>query len=289
MLKHDGQWFLDPAYAQRASRDAVTAITDAIVNGRIESFVKDKPQDMGLYGLAKPSLTLTLYAPAIDTTTEPSDSGQPEITYTLRLGSTTDLTEQQYFATWSVGDEPSPVIFTLRKSDIAPLLQSTADLRDPHLITTEAREIQAINVTRPDQAPLHLKRDIDQGFVFSEPATASAPASTNNYGVDYDTATALLEHLAQAKATSYVPDFNAPAKALATVEITPRGSALMRRFACMPPSQSKAKRKSFIWRCGKMSPWRTVSRPRLWRIFSSHAWRIATKTCWMWIRRSLRA
>ena len=227
LLKRDGDWFLDEAQTQRASSDAVDELVSAVGSARVQGFVKDKPDDMALYGLKQPRLELTMHTPAADTgdngdgdtSAEDDASGQDEVnTYTLRVGSAADMEESQFFATWSKGENASPVVFTLNKSDIEPLEKQIDDLRDPRLITTESDEIKVLRATRPDQPTLHLVRDTSEGFVFGDPKPG--------YGVDYDTATSMLERFAGTEADGYVADFDAPDQALMTVELTQRGSGL---------------------------------------------------------------
>ncbi|MFW6059059.1 MAG: DUF4340 domain-containing protein [Phycisphaeraceae bacterium] len=217
LTRADGQWYLDAERTQRADEDAVKRVVNAVKDARIEAFVADNPETLSRFGLNEPRVTCILHTPAID---EGDDSGDDTSesgrVHTLRIGQATDLSEEQFFATWSVDEDRSPVVFTLRQSTIEPLEIEADDLRDPGLVVTESREIKAVEIERPDRPALHLVRDVDEGFIFGDPNPGHA--------VDYDAATSLLDALADAEATGYRPDFSAENEPVATVRITERGS-----------------------------------------------------------------
>lgn len=211
----DGQWTIDSAPPQRASRAAIQRVVDAVQDARIEAFVADQPDSLSRFGLAEPRLTCTLRTAASPSTDETNHEAQAT-THTLRIGLPTDLRNEQFFATWSQNDQQPAVVFTLSAADIEPLEVELDELRDPRLLTTGAREIKAIKVERPNQPNLQLLRDVNQGFVFGEPDPG--------YDMDYDAATALFEALATAEATGYRTDFTPTDDPMALITVTQRGS-----------------------------------------------------------------
>lgn len=231
--KDTGRWYLDPERSQRASESAVEALTEALGEARIASFADDAPEDPGLFGLDAPHLTVTLHTPAMD------DEGEPTGTepHTLRVGSTTDLEGDERFATWSVGETPSPVVFTLRTTDLEALQPEVDDLRDPHILTTAPREINALEVERTEHATLHLVRRRDRGFDFGDPDPG--------YRADYDAVTGLLEDLAGIEAEAFDVGVEPADDPVATVRITPRGGAepeTVRFYATDEPEQYQSLR-----------------------------------------------
>src|SRR5690606_26233404 len=123
-----------------------------------------------------------------------------------------------YFATWSEGDAPSPVVFTINKSSVEDLRKPVDDLRDPRMVTTEPEEVKELKLTHAGQTTLHLVRDPDVGFTLGE--------LQPGYGVDYDTATNLIEAVTKAEATGYEANFKPDDEPTAVLTLTRRGTGL---------------------------------------------------------------
>ncbi|HEX7011001.1 MAG TPA: DUF4340 domain-containing protein, partial [Phycisphaeraceae bacterium] len=152
---------------------------------------------------------------------------QPVERYTLRIGSPTDLKEEQFFATWSVGDEVSPVIFTISKSKVESLRKSVDDLRDPRMITSEPAEVQELLAVRQGLPDLHLIRSPQQGGIIFG---GNGPG----YDVDYSAATDLIDSLAKVEAVGYVPNFKPQGEPAVKLSLTLRGTGLTERVSIYP-------------------------------------------------------
>jgi hypothetical protein len=216
--KIDGQWFIGSQATQRAGEDKVAALVDAVGTIWIDDFVSDDPEDLSLYGLDQPRLTLLLRTPA----QTGADDGEADLgvqganTLGLRVGLPTDLKEEKYFATWSPTEKPSSVVFTISKSKLESLSKSVDDLRDPRVVTSRPTEVRELVIERRGQANVHLVR----GGQALEFATEGNPG----YGLDFNAATDLLEKISELTSEIYVGDYTVSAPAAATVSLSLRGA-----------------------------------------------------------------
>lgn len=227
LVKQDGRWFLDEAGMERASASAVSELLSAVSTMRIEEFVADAPQDPGLFGLDSPRIVFTVQAPELAAEPAATQPAEPAAqTYTLRIGGPADLKNEAYFATWSTGDEPSPVVFTVPGPSVEKLTQPVDELREPRLLTADAQEVRELRVTRPDEPDLHLVRDTDRGFTFGD--------SDPGYGVDYDAATDFIANLTATEATGYRANFTPSGEPIAVAELTLRGAGLTETLRVYP-------------------------------------------------------
>jgi len=230
LTKRDGRWYLDES--QRADSDAVKSLADAVRNASIETFTADRPEDLSLYGLASPRITLSLQAPSPATgpaagsaNQENGDATQRSNMTSLRIGSATELTDEPsaYFATWTRGSDGrgEHVVFELSRSTVASLKKAPADLREPRMVTASTDEVTRLRVTRRGQTDIDLIRDGEVGFRFGEPAPG--------FAADTPTARSLIETITTAEATGYAPDFKPAGEPVATIALTHRGSGHVER------------------------------------------------------------
>ncbi len=249
--RHDGRWFLDAGLSQRAAREAVEELVGSLSWASVRKFVEDSPADLATYGLAEPRYVLSVEAaearPAdgdpdagsngsdkteedADAADESSDadaaagkdadasaSTDPPVTrYTLRIGAA-ELGGDEHYATWSVGSEPSNVVFTVGKSLLERLTGPLGDLRDPRIVTSEVSDVKELTIERPDAPPLHVQRSESQGYAFGEPSPG--------FAADYDAVRSLIETVTTAEATGYTTELPDDEPA-ARVTLVKRGSGL---------------------------------------------------------------
>lgn len=231
MRKTDTGWSFAPPHSGRASTDAVARLANAINYLCIDKFVADNPPDLSLFGLDNPTITATIHAPAVSSPSDtqpaedsPADpdhpapqaqTSAPEIQLTLQIGSPTDFKRQQYFATVSYDNSASQVVFTLPRSDVDKLAKNLDDFRDPRITIVKPTDARELTIERPDGPRIALVRGVD-GWSFADPGPG--------YRADDAEASALVESIADAKATAYHTDTLAPHQPpLATVTLTAIG------------------------------------------------------------------
>ncbi|MEX0653552.1 MAG: DUF4340 domain-containing protein [Phycisphaeraceae bacterium] len=212
LAKQDGRWHLDAEHRERAGQAAVEALVNGVRSMSIASFVADAPDRLSAYGLHEPVTTVTIRTPALG-------DAVPGRSYALRIGASADMQSQQHYATWSVDEQMSPVVFTVEQQHVDRLAVTRDELRDPGMVTTPADEVSALHVAREGQPALHLVRDPDQGYRFADDGPG--------YRVDYNTASEVVEAIAAAEATGYVSAFEAEGDAVgepaAELTLTRRG------------------------------------------------------------------
>ena len=211
MMKTPDEWLFTLPLTDRVAPKAPAAILAALKSTAMGRFVDDQPKDMAAYGLDKPSVTVTVHTTA----------AQPRVR-TLRIGTTADPAGTMYHATWSLGDEPSTVVFTITRDSRARFMAITADdLRDPRITTIKAASVAEVTLRLADQIPVQLQKTTDTGWSFLVPK--GQPALP--FKPDQDAVTALIDILATASAKYYRPATGKPEKPLAQIELAARSGA----------------------------------------------------------------
>jgi hypothetical protein len=231
LTKRDGDWYLGPR--QRASSEAVSSLADAVRNASIQQFETDQPDDLSLYGLDAPQLTVTVDNAGNDAAATQPTGAQSEQTETaendttnqtsatLKVGQPTDLSEENYFAMWRQNQAGQGVIFTISQSTLDELRKTPDDLRDPRIVNVAKKEVQRLQIDRPNHQAIDVQRDPEAGFVFGQPDPG--------FGVDYEATMDLIEQITTAEAEDYQADFDSTGEALATLKLTHRGSGNVER------------------------------------------------------------
>lgn len=223
LIKHDGRWYLNDQHTERASADEVVGLINALNAVSIQDFVADQPADPAVFGLEAPTLVVQVMAAGVD--------GEPSQPRVLRVGAPADLESQNYFATWSTAEEPSPVVFTIAGSAVQSLTKSENELRDPRVVLSSPHEVQALHVRRPNLDDLHLIRDADAGFTWG----GEAPPP---YRVDFNDANRLVQSITKLQAQDYVDGFQAAGEPAAQLTLTlPAGAT--ERVRLYPPEQGE--------------------------------------------------
>ncbi len=226
-LKAEGSWSFSPPNSGRVSQDAIKKLIEDFGRIYIQKFVTDDPQDLSLYGLAKPPLTLSIWtspaSPQSDTNAKNNhvDGAETEkekdrsMVTTLRIGGPDDFAGSSFFATLSREDEPGTAIFTISRSDKENLEQSVDDLRDPRLTPIDRGDIRELTFERRNRSTFKLLHSSD-GWKFGEP--------TPPYDVDDAEANKLIDALIEkAQAESYETNVQTGEDPIATVTVAAIG------------------------------------------------------------------
>lgn len=202
----DGNWYLGEATDQRADREAVEALVDAIRVVFITDFDADAPDSLAPFGLERPALAVTMTAPAVD--------GKPEQSWTLSVGGSADLKNQTRFATWSSSagetEAGGDVVFTITDASATALRPAIDGLRDSRITTALGQDITRLRIERANAKPIHLVQD-GATINFADPKPDYAPDRTAWRD--------LVSQVTSAQATAFRTAYEPAAEPLATVTL----------------------------------------------------------------------
>ena len=203
--KKEGDWRLAPPHAGRIATAAARTLLAAVRQLSIARFVDDEA-DLARYGLDKPEVVITVQG-----------TGPHAEPRTLRIGNAADINEHTFHATWSVGDKPSRVVFTVLKQAKAYLAPRLSDLRDPRVTPIDqATFVTELAIRRPGDPPIHLQKETSKGWSF---VVAPPPAVTPDFKPDQELVNALIEVFTAATASYIIPIERPSTAPLATVEL----------------------------------------------------------------------
>lgn len=238
LIKADGNWFLGPPQSGRADAKAIGAILSQLGAMYIDKFVADAPADLSLYGLDKPTTTLTIKIPASPAVSQPADQSAAAkmAVQSLRIGSPVDLSKEAYFATWVEGDEPGQVIFTLGKADVERFAKSADDLRDARITPLAATDVREVSLERSGLTPLKLQRG-SAGWAFAEPGPG--------FSADNDEVSKLVAAIVETKARGFIADAKPANPPLATITLSAVGRSepdVLRVYSAEKDKEGKERR-----------------------------------------------
>jgi len=217
LTKRDGEWYLGEGTDNRADRSAVADFARELGTLRIDGFIEDDA-DLGKFGLAEPREAYTV----IESRRAVSDPATDEIErprrHTLRLGNTADFAGSLRYATWSVGDEPSTLVFTVRGESASDLRMTGNDFRAPGLFAVEPAAVASVSITGEAAAPVTVLMD-GSAFAYAETGEVALPA----YGVDSQRAAEWLDTLTGLESDGFAPLPPDADEADATIELTTTG------------------------------------------------------------------
>lgn len=126
LTKSKDQWkFTKPSDAM-ADQDSIDALFTAISNAKLTSFVSEKPEDLGKYGLANPAIDFTFV----------DDTGKKS---TLLLGKKDG---NEYFAR----NTSRPSIFRVNADLYTQLAKGYSDLRDKKVLHFDSADITRVEI-----------------------------------------------------------------------------------------------------------------------------------------------
>ncbi len=131
MQRDEPAWRFTGEHAGRVKPAAINELVDAVNGSYVERFVADQPDDLAAFGLAEPTVRLTLHPRDAD--------AQPHV---LTIGQPTDLAGDNRFAMWG----GRPVVFTVPESTLDKLDATLAELRDDRLTPTARNDVNALTI-----------------------------------------------------------------------------------------------------------------------------------------------
>lgn len=195
MIKADTKWAFSSPHSGRVDTEAVKNLLNDISGIYIRDFIADQPESLSVYGLDQPQTTVTVYAPAPPTDSD-TDNEKPHgaTVRILRIGSPVDLSNEQYFASWSRFSIANPIVFTISKSSAEEFDKSVDDMRDPRITPIPRKDIREIAF---DSGVLGVFKLLysDGEWAFAEPKP--------DYRADPIESRKLVETITDAKAASY--------------------------------------------------------------------------------------
>lgn len=204
--KVEGHWTFAAPLSDRVAPRAPAAILGAIQSMSIGRFVDDKASSLASFGLDQPAIELTIQT----ATLEPRQR-------TLRIGGPADPAAQSYHASWSLGEKPSPVVFTITRDTRARILAITADdIRDPRITLIKAAGVSELKINQTNQPAVHLQRTTATGWSFA--AETDKPALP--FRPDQEAVKQLIDAIANASAKYYQPLATRPANPMAVIDIS---------------------------------------------------------------------
>ena len=138
-----GKWQITAPKPLAADQDAVSSLASTFSSLNSDRLVEEKATDLGAYGLAQPSITLTA-----------TDKNKKAID--LRLGDDTPTSNGVYAAV--TGD---PRVFIVASYNKSSLDKSLNDLRDKRLLTFDSDKLSRIELTAKKQT-IEFGRNKDQ-------------------------------------------------------------------------------------------------------------------------------
>ena len=230
MVKAAGGWSFAPPHSGRVDEDAVQELLAGMSGVSITRFIMDQPADPSVYGLDAPTTILTARTAATTglegdkaSTTRPSTAAdghgtvaqlatQPAepITQTLCLGAPVTLEHEQYFATWSRGEGPGDVVFTVSEADTQRFTKSLDDLRDPRVTRLKDSDIRELTIQRAQQPTIKLLRSVE-GWSFVQPGPG--------FEADSGVVSSLVESITQIRAQGYRPTVKVATEPTATITL----------------------------------------------------------------------
>jgi hypothetical protein len=205
LVKVKGEWQFGQPLSGRVSPKVPGAILELLRRSEVGRFVEDNPKNLAVYGLDHPTAAITVHTTAIE----------PNVR-TLRIGNAADPDGNHYHASWSLGSEPSRVVFTVTRDTRARFMAPKADdLRDPRITPFRTSGLAEATIRLADQPAVRLQRT-PSGWAFAPGADQAAPA----FKPDQDAVGQLFDAVTTAGARFYHPHTTQGDKPLAVVEIT---------------------------------------------------------------------
>ncbi|MEZ6191708.1 MAG: DUF4340 domain-containing protein [Phycisphaerales bacterium] len=187
LVKQDGRWRFDTKSVQRAGQGAIESWFSSAGGVWISGFIKDKPDNLALYGLDADYLRIQF--------TEEDAEGN-EVKHTLHIGDT-DLKGANRYAAWTDGADPITVVFTINSASAEALARTINDLTDPKVIAADAADVRGLIVKQGDQTTLRLLRDPQEGYSFG--------GDDPGYKADYSASHAMVTQLCGLTSERHMP------------------------------------------------------------------------------------
>ncbi|MEQ9460189.1 MAG: DUF4340 domain-containing protein [Phycisphaeraceae bacterium] len=242
------RWTLDREGIERADQTAVADTIRALQRLRIDAFTADNPEDLALYGLDRPTLTITSVhtppapppPPAVDATASatgadhasgselPAPGGEsPEPPLVLIVGGPADMETTTRFAAITRGDEPIDVVFTVRGTDLEPFRKTVDDLRDARVLGVAPADIATV------MADTRVER---YGIIREDDARLRFTAPSPDYSPDSGITASSIEDLANLRGLGFV-GLDRVGEGIAELDISITGEPEPIRIAVYQPTE----------------------------------------------------
>jgi hypothetical protein len=133
LVKQDGKWRLVKPVDAPADETAVQGVLGAVVDGEVQKSLDEVPQDLGPFGLATPSVTVTL---AVEEGAAPPP---------VKVGKNTTIGAKTYVRR---GDEPK--ILLAASSLQFAVTKQAKDLREKQIVAFQDDQVKKVEILRED-------------------------------------------------------------------------------------------------------------------------------------------
>lgn len=151
-------WSMTHPYAGNADADAVSALLSAVANGKMTAVASETPDNLGKYGLAAPSVTLTVT----------DDIGKSS---TLIVGKQQD---KDYFAR----DTSRPTVFRIDGDLYKKLAQGPSDLLDKTPLHVDESDINQIEITDTNGSMSASRSGTSENWLMQSPDAQKGKAAS---------------------------------------------------------------------------------------------------------------
>jgi Domain of unknown function (DUF4340) len=256
VVKSGGDWSFGPPASGRVDTTAVSGLLNGLSAVYINKFYTDAPKDLSIYGLDKPTTVVTVHraeAPAEkkdeakkddakkdDTKKDETkaEAAEPKV-YTLRIGGPADVKAEHFYATYSYGDEPSPVVFDIPKSSVDKFAKNVDDLRDPRITPLKLGDLRELEIDRDGKPVMKLTKSPETGWTFADPAPP--------FKADTTATGDLLKAVTEAKAASYQADAKPQGDPSATIKLAALGRTEPDVMKVFPTEKTEDKAEPKNW------------------------------------------
>ena len=206
LLKADGNWAFGGSDGGRVDKEKVKTLLTNVGSMYISEFIADEPVNLADYGLDEPQITVAIRA-APQAKSEDADGGgegeqeqeeeeqddAPGVEV-LRIGGPVDFKNEHFFATRSLADEPSHVIFTVAKYFVEKFTESVDDFRDARITPLPSGDMREVVIERNGATAVRLVRS-EGSWRFGDPDPG--------YAADSGSADRLVGDIVNARADAY--------------------------------------------------------------------------------------
>ena len=214
----NSKWYLDEQGRERALSEPLDDYIDVagylnIPNASdIVKFESLPAGDLASYGFSHPRLVVRYTYVDTDFTTKTS---------VLTIASPYDSSGKNYYATYTMQDDPQPVVFVLPAEFSIVMARIADEFRDPRLIETHPAKIASLRIEPAGAAPVELSFTSDQAEATGLPEGAQLNQARANE---------LINALATGRAMAYEPLPLDQGEVLSTVTVSPHIGSHSERF-----------------------------------------------------------
>ena len=139
-----------------AESDRIDQMLERLAEMEIGEYLSDDPAALSGYGLDRPWRTVQIRRPS------PALTGPDEdVVLTLRIGDEAAGSEDGYYASFSEGEQPSPVVFRLSRSQVEGLDIEPDQMRNPELVRMPLTSVARLRWADEAGEPVEITRDGD--------------------------------------------------------------------------------------------------------------------------------